>query len=84
MTKKARKDRPPRAFEDAILTFVSETGKAQSELTRAMLRLPVCDWIAAKKYLTRWIEIGSSGAKVFQQVIDAVDYEISRADGERK
>jgi len=84
MAKKAKKDRRPKAFEDAMLTFVSDAAEAQIRLSNAMRRLPVRDWIAARKYLTRWIEIGSSDAKVFQQVIDEVDYEISRAAGERK
>lgn len=84
MAKNPRKDRRPKAFEDAMLTFVSDAAEAQIRLSNAMLKLSVRDWIAARKYLTMWIEVGSSHAKIFQRVIDEVDYEISRTAGEHK
>lgn len=83
MTKKTRNNRPPKAFENAILNFVVDAGAAQCRLTKAMLGLSIRDWIAARKCLTRWIENGSADAKIYQRVIDEVDHEISRAVGER-
>lgn len=79
----AKKNRHPKAFEDAILNFTVQAGEAQARLTEAMLRLSISDWIEAKKHLLRWVEIGASDAKVFQRVIEEVDYELSRATGER-
>ncbi|WP_442580740.1 hypothetical protein ACSBOB_01685 [Mesorhizobium sp. ASY16-5R] len=67
-----RERNPSTAFEDAILSFVSEEGEARDRLVDKLMALPAAQWDRSAEILGNWIERGGLQAATYARVLEEV------------